>query len=741
MNSADLDLASSLAGLPAPFISITGPPMDLTAQAKTFTPLGGSAFPVAQDRWERLVTMAVIPEPADRVWAALAEPVHLREWFGVLHGDWTVRGRESTLDFEDGEFFYCRTAKAVPPTPARPGVLTYLWRWLGIGPAASVTWTLAPGPQGTVVTAVEEATNPPSDWRSWNGMGWPGILDQLARYLRTGQNARWPWRRMGPYIQIPLPAMPFQAWEALTSPGAVKHWMQRSAGSLAVDDEMTLTMGDASGTVLLRVTKSVDTGQEFPSYLPYVEFQLRRPGWTAALGGRMWVEPAGLGESLLQLFHYGWEGLDLRDPLAERKVLTDFWVNSAARAQLVLSAPQAPPAGPHGWSMGSVQAPANQHHENGNATPVDQGPNGHGRANGPGGPAAPLAADPRAAMEFAGRFTGDLSGAMASLMTLLGVRLGLFRALAAGPASSAGLAEHAGLAERYVREWLWGMVSAGYVCLDARTGQFTLPAGPAAVLASEGSPMCLAPAAELIPPLMSMLDEVAAAFRTGDGIPADRYPDELFGAMEQMSATWLDTMLVGHWLPAARLDGQLERGGKVADVGSGGGRAVIAMARRFCAAEFDGYDLRKLNVARARAAAEAAGVTDRVRFHTADAAAKLTAPLDLVTMFDVLHDAPDPYALLTAAYQALAPASGALLVLESNAARDPEDNAGPPGTILYATSVLYCLPTAIAEGGPGLGTLGLPFDELHVQAGRAGFTTIETLPAGNPLNTLYLLRP
>ena len=236
MNSADLQLASSLAGIPAP------PPMDLTAPAKTFTPLGGAAFPVAQDRWERLVTMVTIPEPADRVWAALAEPVHLKEWFGVMNDDWTVRGRESTLDFEDGEFFYCRTMKATPPTPARPGVLNYLWRWVGIGPAASVTWTLSPGPQGTVVTVVEEATNPPSDWRSWNGMGWPGILDQLARYLRTGRNTRWPWRRMGPYIQIPLQAMPFQAWEALTNPGAVKHWMQRAAGSLTVDDEMTLTM-------------------------------------------------------------------------------------------------------------------------------------------------------------------------------------------------------------------------------------------------------------------------------------------------------------------------------------------------------------------------------------------------------------------------------------------------------------------------------------------------------------------
>lgn len=40
---------------------------------------------------------------------------------------------------------------------------------------------------------------------------------------------------------------------------------------------MTVVMGDASGTVLLNVTWSVEAAQEFPSYLPYVEFQLRRP--------------------------------------------------------------------------------------------------------------------------------------------------------------------------------------------------------------------------------------------------------------------------------------------------------------------------------------------------------------------------------------------------------------------------------------------------------------------------------
>jgi uncharacterized protein YndB with AHSA1/START domain/SAM-dependent methyltransferase len=745
MTTGDLRLAGGLTAVPA------APAFDLTAAAGSFAPLGGVAFPAVQDRWERLATMANVAAPASRVWEALVEPAHLREWLGVGHGGWAVRGRESTLDFEDGEFFYCSTSRSTPPTAARPGTLEYLWRWVGIGPATSVTWTLAPGPDGTVVTVVEEATNPPSDWRSWNGMGWPGILDQLASYLRTGTNTRWPWRRMGPYLQIPLPVMPFQAWEALTSPGAVKHWMQRSAGSLAVDDPMTLVMGDASGTVQLTVTRSVDTGQEFPSYLPYLEFQLRRPSWTAALGGRMWIEPAGLGQSLLQIFHFDWERLDIRDPVTERKLLTNFWVSAAARAQLVLQ-PQGAPAGPHGWSMGAGamdsqpswhggSEPGSLAADGANGQPggVNAGANGHGGAPSPAGLAG---LDLPAAMGFAGKVMGDLGGAMAGLLAGLGVRLGLFRALAGGPATSTELAERSGLAERYVREWLWGLYSADYLRFDPAGQRFSLPAERAAVLAFEGSPLCLSAGYELLSPLAGMLDDVAEAFRTGQGIPPERYPEAFYTAMEQMSASWLDTALVDQWLPAVDgLVGTLRRGAKVADIGSGGGRALITMAKRFPRCDFVGYDLHEPNVARATAAAEAAGVSDRVRFVHADALTGLTSPVDLVTMFDVLHDAPDPEALLTAVRAALAPSRGVLLVLESSSAAVPEDNAGPAGAILYATSALYCVPTALAEGGPALGTLGLPLAELDALARRAGFGAAEEVAVQNPLNALYVLRP
>jgi uncharacterized protein YndB with AHSA1/START domain len=319
--------------------------------AAGFPPLHGApARPVVQDRWERIVSEITIPVAGDKVWSALTEPKAVGNWLAKCRGSWARAGKESMLDFEDGEFFLCSTESASAPTGGRPGSLRYMWRWVGIGPATSVTWAVRPrGEAATTVTVTEEAVNPPSDWRSWNGMGWPGILEQLASHLRTGTNWRWPWRRMGPYLQAEIPAPPFEAWEALTSSGAVKHWLQRSHGSLEVADPMTVVMGDASGTVQLAVTRSVDAAQEFPSYLPYLEFTLQRPAWPVALGGRLWIEPAGLGRSLLQVFHHSWESLNLPDPLPERRILTNFWVGAFRRAQSLFGL-MAAPSGPHGWS-------------------------------------------------------------------------------------------------------------------------------------------------------------------------------------------------------------------------------------------------------------------------------------------------------------------------------------------------------------------------------------------------------
>jgi hypothetical protein len=69
---------------------------------------------------------------------------------------------------------------------------------------------------------------------------------------------------------------------------------------------------------------------------------------------------------------------------------------------------------------------------------------------------------------FVGKMLGDLGGAMSVPTVRLGVRLGLFDALANAPATAADLAQRAGgLHERYVREWALAQAANGYI---ARTG-------------------------------------------------------------------------------------------------------------------------------------------------------------------------------------------------------------------------------------------------------------------------------
>src|SRR5215203_3633129 len=151
------------------------------------------AWPVSRDRWERIVTSISITAAPEEVWHVLTQPTALKMWFAACHGSLEYLDRDCVLDFEDGEFFLCRPILVEPPDNGNGNCrLQYLWRWLGIGQATSVTWRLERAEDETRVTVTEVANNPPSDWRTWNGGGWPGILEQLADHLRTGTVWRWP---------------------------------------------------------------------------------------------------------------------------------------------------------------------------------------------------------------------------------------------------------------------------------------------------------------------------------------------------------------------------------------------------------------------------------------------------------------------------------------------------------------------------------------------------------------------
>jgi hypothetical protein len=111
------------------------------------------------------------------------------------------------------------------------------------------------------------------------------------------------------------------------------------------------------------------------------------------------------------------------------------------------------------------------------------------------------------------------------LAVYLGSRLGLYRALADGDATTSELAERTGTNERYVREWLEQQASSGILEVDdpsAEAGQrrYSLPTGHDEALLDETSLNFIAPIAKLVAACVQPLDALLEAFRTGDGIPS-----------------------------------------------------------------------------------------------------------------------------------------------------------------------------------------------------------------------------
>src|SRR5262245_10528586 len=114
--------------------------------------------------------------------------------------------------------------------------------------------------------------------------------------------------------------------------------------------------------------------------------------------------------------------------------------------------------------------------------------------------APPPAVDEAKLEAFMGKLIGDFGGTMATLLGVIGDRLGLFRNLAQhGPATSSELAERAGIDQRYALEWLRGMAAAGYLEYDGDTEQFALPPEQALALAVEASPASVGGVYQMLP--------------------------------------------------------------------------------------------------------------------------------------------------------------------------------------------------------------------------------------------------
>jgi len=327
---------------------------------------------------------------------------------------------------------------------------------------------------------------------------------------------------------------------------------------------------------------------------------------------------------------------------------------------------------------------------------------------------------------------------MTTLLAVLGDRLGIFKAMASGDALTAPeWASRLGLNERYTREWLGGMASAGYVEYDAASGRFRLPPEHVAAVAQEGGPVFFGGVYQMLPAFAGIIDQVTTAFRHGGGVKQSEYSPEVWDGLDRFTNGWFENFLLPVWIPAMpEVKAKLERGVQVADVGCGRGRALIKLAQAFPNSRYTGFDVFEPTIERATAIAQETGVGELVSFQHLDVAKGLPKQFDVITTFDVVHDAVDPLGLLKAIRQAL-PSGGSYVCLDINCSHNLDENSGPLGAMFHGFSVFYCMTTSLAWGGAGLGTLGFHEPKVRALCSEAGFAGVRLVEMDNPFNKLY----
>jgi 2-polyprenyl-3-methyl-5-hydroxy-6-metoxy-1,4-benzoquinol methylase len=345
--------------------------------------------------------------------------------------------------------------------------------------------------------------------------------------------------------------------------------------------------------------------------------------------------------------------------------------------------------------------------------------------------------DKQKAKEALDQVFRDMAGAMAAGMVHVGVKTGLFRAMAgSGPLSASQVVEFSKLQARYVEEWLKGMVASGYLSYDPGAQTYTLSEEHAYFLASDETDHFVGGLFAMVPPLLRVAPQVVKAFRDGGGVQFEHFGPDCVSALDLINRGQYETRLADYWLKSVPdAVARLAAGGRALDVGCGSGAVCGALAKAFPKAEIIGIDPDAESIRHAREEQ-----LPNVKFEVATTRDfKPGAGFDLITLCDVLHDLAEPLRTLQEIRTLLRP-DGTFFIVEPKAADKLEDNRNPVAATFYGFSVFHCMTQSLARGGPGLGTcLGPAATEALVR--QAGYTRFQRLDIRSLTNLFYSAQP
>jgi SAM-dependent methyltransferase len=346
--------------------------------------------------------------------------------------------------------------------------------------------------------------------------------------------------------------------------------------------------------------------------------------------------------------------------------------------------------------------------------------------------------------DFMGRAVNEWGAALGALLTFVGDRLGLFKAMAEVAAEGAltpeELARKTDTHPRIIREWLAAQAAGGIVTYNPASGTYTLPEEQALALTNENSPAYIVGFYQVLAGLFKDQDKIIEAFRTGKGLGWGDHHHYLFEGTERSFKPYYVANVTSSWIPA--LEGVEEKlredGAKVADVGCGHGVSTILMAKAYPNSKIIGFDYHRPSIERARKEAEKEGLKNII-FEVAGATDYPGDDYDLVTFFDCFHDMGSPAGAAKHVLQTLKKKDGTWMLVEPFANDKVEDNLNPVGRVFYSGSTMICVPASLNENGPALGAQAGEerIREIVTSAGFSKFRrAIQT-----PFNLVFEARP
>jgi SAM-dependent methyltransferase len=257
----------------------------------------------------------------------------------------------------------------------------------------------------------------------------------------------------------------------------------------------------------------------------------------------------------------------------------------------------------------------------------------------------------------------SLGGFHRSWLVYLGIELGLLARIREAGGSGITpdeLAAATGTDATAVSAWAWASDAHDLTRFD--DGRLTIDGDVAEILLDDARSEFLG--GQFVHAVVASMDwgGMEDFFRTGR--PIGQRPDRYRAAIERLTRQDIAVFFQEVLAAIPQLAADLSSGGRVVDVHCGGGRWLVAMARRFPSLELIGVEFEPDSVARARATVDAEGLADRIEIRQAQA----TDPghqgeYDLAYFQYALHQLQDAPRVLSAAWSVLRP-GGRILVLD-----------------------------------------------------------------------------